>query len=123
MGNVGAALYLNGVGGRHFDTFLSLLGGGGHVVSFGAQNGVGLMFSGSGLIYNEATMQRLFLPAYLEGLSYSERQIQLEFVFQQPYSVGFQYPTAVAASLDNLPSVLDDVFVYGGKKDVVIVGK
>ncbi|ESL09694.1 nuclear receptor binding protein factor [Trypanosoma rangeli SC58] len=123
MGNVEAALYLNGVGGRHFDTFLSLLGGGGHVVSYGAQNGVGLMFSGSNLIYNEATMQGLFLPAYLEGLSYSERQMQLEFVLHQLYSVGFQYPTAVAASLDKLPSVWDDVFVHGGKKGVVIVGK
>ncbi|RNF05904.1 putative nuclear receptor binding factor [Trypanosoma conorhini] len=123
IGNVGAALYLNGVGGRHFDTFLGLVGGGGHVVSYGAQNGVGLMFSGANLIYNEVTMQGMYLPAYLAGLSYSERQTQLEFVLQQLHSIGFHYPTAVAASLDQLPSVWDDAFVHGGKKGVVSVGK
>ncbi|KAF8284972.1 putative nuclear receptor binding factor [Trypanosoma cruzi] len=123
IGNVGATLYLNGVGGRHFDTFLGLVGCGGHVVSYGAQNGVGLMISGSNLIYNEVTIQGLFLPSYLAGISYSERQTQLDFVLQQLSSMGFSYPTSVAASLEQLPNVWDDAFVHGGKKGVVIVGK
>ncbi|KEG08999.1 nuclear receptor binding factor [Trypanosoma grayi] len=123
MGNVGAALYLNGVGGRQFDTFLGLLGSGGHVVSYGAQNGVGMMISGSNLIYNEVTMQGFFLPSFLAGLSYSERQTKLDFVLQQLLSAGFSYPTSSAASLDELPRVWDDAFVHGGKKGVVIIGK
>lgn len=123
MGSVGAALYLNGVGGRHFDTFLSFLDNGGNVVSYGAQNGVGLMISGSNLIYNEVTMQGLFLPLYLANLSHSERQTKLEFVLQQLSSVGFSYPTLVATSLERLPTVWDDVFVHGGKKGVVVMSK
>ncbi|ORC85036.1 putative nuclear receptor binding factor [Trypanosoma theileri] len=123
IGNTGATLYLNGVGGRHFDTFLSLLGGGGHAVSYGAQNGVGLMVSGSNLIYNEVTMQGLFLPSYLETLSYNERQTQLEFVLAQLSSLGFSYPTTSASSLDDLPNIWDQVFVHGGKKGILVLSR
>ncbi|KAH9588759.1 alcohol dehydrogenase [Trypanosoma melophagium] len=123
MGNVGAALYINGVGGRFFDTFLGLLGSGGHVVSYGAQNGVGLMVSGSNLIYNEVTMQGLFFPSYLETLSYNERQTQLEFVLAQLLSLGFSYPTVSASSLGELPNVWDQVFVQGGKKGMLVLNR
>uniref|UniRef100_G0UQX9 enoyl-[acyl-carrier-protein] reductase n=1 Tax=Trypanosoma congolense (strain IL3000) TaxID=1068625 RepID=G0UQX9_TRYCI len=119
----GAALYLNAVGGRHFDTFLGLLGRYGHAVSYGAQGGVGLMVSGSNFIFNEVTMEGFFLPSYLASLTYEERQTQLEMVLQQLSSIGFKYPTTVATSLEDMPKVWDKCFVQGGTKGVVVVKK
>ncbi|KAH8605146.1 hypothetical protein ERJ75_001674900 [Trypanosoma vivax] len=123
LGNAGVALYLNATGGRHFDTFLGFVGSRGHVVSYGAQSGSGLMMSGSNFIFNEITMNGLFLPSYIKSLSYNVRQTQLEFVLQRLYSMGFSYPTTVAASLEDMPGVWDCVFVHGGTKGVVIPNK
>lgn len=118
-GTAGAALYLNGVGGPLFDSYVKMVGSGGQVVTYGAQNGFGLFISGSALVYRDLTMQGFFLPAYLAKLSYAERQTQLEFVLRELASIGFDYPTVTAKSLDELPSVWDDVFVRGGCKGVV----
>lgn len=123
LGGSAAALYLNAIGGRHFDTFLGLLGKGGHAVSYGAQSGVGLMISGSNIIFNEVTMEGFLLPSYLASLSYEERQTQLEVVLQQLSSVGFKYPTVVAPSLEKMPDVWDECFVHGGTKGIVVVKK
>lgn len=115
----GAALYLNGVGGKYFDTFFKLVGHGGEVVNYGAQNGFGLFFSGSTFIVKEATMQGFFLPAHLAGLSYGERQTQLDFVLRELAAAKFAYPQAVAASIEKLPEVWDETFVHGGKKAIL----
>lgn len=118
----GAALFLNGVGGRAFDAFLKLVRHDGHVVTYGAQSGFGLFFSGSSLIMKEISMQGLFLPTYWASISYEERQTQLDFVLQQLAEMKFSYPQAVVESLEKLPDVWDDVFVHGGRKAVLKVG-
>ncbi|CCW69064.1 unnamed protein product, partial [Phytomonas sp. Hart1] len=115
----GAALCLNGVGGRFFDSFMRLVAPGGEVVTYGAQNSFGLMFSGSSFISREITMQGFFLPFYLDSLSYQERQTQLDFVLRTLALVKYKYPVVTAQSLEKLPGVWDELFVRGGQKGVV----
>lgn len=117
----GAALYLNGVGGRSFDTFLQFSGPMSHVVTYGAQNSFGLFLSGSNLIYNEVTMQGLFAPTYLAAMSYKERQTKLDFVLSALSDAKLEYPTVAAASLEKLPEVWDEVYVKGGRKAIVSI--
>lgn len=123
VGKQGAALYLNGVGGRYFDSLLKCAGPMSHVVTYGAQNGFGLFISGSNLIYNEVTMAGLFAPTYLNGLSYGERQTKLDFVLKAVSQAGLAYPTVAAPSLEKLPDVWDDVFVKAGRKAIVNIAK
>ncbi|CCW61344.1 unnamed protein product [Phytomonas sp. EM1] len=115
----GAALYLNGVGGRFFDYFMRLVAPGGEVVTYGAQNSFGLMLSGSSFISREITMQGFFLPTYLDSLSYQERQTQLDFVLRALALEKFEYPVLTAESLEKLPEVWDELFVRGGRKGVL----
>lgn len=123
VGKRGAALYLNGVGGRYFDSLLKCAGPMSHVVTYGAQNGFGLFISGSNLIYNEVTMAGLFAPTYLGGMSHQERQTKLDFVLKAVAQAGLSYPTVTAPSLEQLPDVWDEVFVKGGRKGVVTIAK
>ncbi|KPA80825.1 putative mitochondrial nuclear receptor binding factor-like protein [Leptomonas pyrrhocoris] len=123
VGKHGAALYLNGVGGRYFDSLLKCVGPMSHVVTYGAQNGFGLFISGSNLIYNEVTMAGLFAPTYLDSLSYGERQTKLDFVLKAIAQAGLTYPMVTAPSLEKLPDVWDDVYVRGGRKGIVAVSK
>ncbi|KAG5487058.1 hypothetical protein LSCM1_07728 [Leishmania martiniquensis] len=122
VGVRGAALYLNGVGGRHFDSLLQCTGPLAHVVTYGAQNGAGLFVSGSSLIYNEVTMAGLFAPTYLSALSYEERQTKLDFVLKAIQEAGVVYPMVTAPSLEALPDVWDDVYIKGGLKAIVKIG-
>ncbi|CBZ23409.1 nuclear receptor binding factor-like protein [Leishmania mexicana MHOM/GT/2001/U1103] len=119
VGRRGAALYLNGVGGRYFDSLLKCVGPMAHVVTYGAQNGFGLFISGSSLIYNEVTMAGLFAPTFLKSMSYGERQTRLEFVLKAVQEAGIAYPMVTAPSLEKLPEVWDDVYVNGGRKAIV----
>jgi NADPH:quinone reductase-like Zn-dependent oxidoreductase len=123
VGKHGAALFLNGVGGRYFDSLLKCAGAMSHVVTYGAQNGFGMFISGSNLIYNEVTMAGLFAPTYLSGMPYGERQTKLDFVLKAIAQAGLTYPTVVAASLEKLPDVWDDVYVKGGRKGIVNISK
>lgn len=115
----GAALYLNCVGGPYFDTFMKMVGVGGNVVTYGAQNGPGLLLSGSNLIFRASTMHGLFLPTFMDSLSYSERQKRLETVLRDLHKAKFTYPQVVAPSLQGLPDVWDEVFLRGGRKGMV----
>ncbi|CAM36887.1 nuclear receptor binding factor-like protein [Leishmania braziliensis MHOM/BR/75/M2904] len=119
VGRHGATLYLNGVGGRYFDSLLKCTGPMAHVVTYGAQNGFGLFISGSSLIYNEVTMAGLFAPTYLNSMSYGERQTKLEFVLKAVQEANISYPMVTAPSLEKLPEVWDDVYVKGGRKALV----
>ncbi|EPY41957.1 oxidoreductase [Angomonas deanei] len=114
LGKDRVSLYLNGVGGDFFDHFLKKMALQGHVVSYGAQNGFGLNFSASPIIYNELTMAGFFLPHFLSKLSLAERQTQLDFVLSRLSEEGFSYPTT-PATLDNLPDTWDTIYVKGGK--------
>ncbi|KAG5511416.1 hypothetical protein JKF63_07379 [Porcisia hertigi] len=122
VGKRGAALYLNGVGGRYFDSFLKCTGPMAHVVTYGAQRGFGLFISGSTLIYNEVTMAGLFAPTYLNAMSHGERQTKLEFVLKALEEASISYPIVTAPSLEKLPEVWDDVYVKGGCKAIVKIG-
>ncbi|GET85784.1 nuclear receptor binding factor-like protein [Leishmania tarentolae] len=119
VGKRGAALYLNGVGGRPFDSFLKCVGPMAHVVTYGAQSGFGLFLSGSSLIYNEVTMAGLFAPTWLNSMSHGERQTRLELVLKAMQEAGVSYPMVTAPSLKTLPEVWDDMYVKGGLKAVV----
>ncbi|KAG5512011.1 hypothetical protein GH5_07965 [Leishmania sp. Ghana 2012 LV757] len=119
VGGRGAVLYLNGVGGRYFDSLLKCTGPMAHVVTYGAQNGFGLFISGSSLIYNEVTMAGLFAPTYLNSMSYSERQTKLELMLKAVQEADISYPMVTAPSLDKLPDVWDGVYINGGRKAIV----
>lgn len=123
VGKNGASLFLNGVGGRYFDSMLKCAGPMSHVVTYGAQNGFGLFISGSNLIYNEVTMAGLFAPTYLNAMSHGERQTKLDFVLKAVAQAGLTYPTVAAPSLEKLPDVWDDVYVKGGRKGIVHISK
>ncbi|KPI82741.1 nuclear receptor binding factor-like protein [Leptomonas seymouri] len=123
VGKRGAALILNGVGGRYVDSLLKCAGPMSHVVSYGAQRGFGLFISGSSLIYNEVTMAGLFAPTFLNSLSYAERQTKLDFVLKAIAQAGLAYPTVAAPSLEKLPDLWDDIYVTGGRKGLLRISK
>ncbi|KAK7196394.1 nuclear receptor binding factor-like protein [Novymonas esmeraldas] len=122
VGKRGAALYLNGVGGRYFDSLLKCAGPLAHVVTYGAQNSFGLFISGSNMIYNEVTLAGLYAPTFLNSLSHSARQTRLELALKAVKEAGLSYPTVTAPSLEKLPDVWDDVYVTGGRKGIVKIG-
>lgn len=120
MGDARASLFLNGMGGTQFDNFLKLMRhGGSDAVCYGAQNGAGLFFSGSNLIFPEVSIHGFYLPTYFFSLSYNERQVKLESVLDTLAAADFSYPTVTVNSLESLPEVWDSTFVQGGKKGMV----
>lgn len=119
IGQKNPQLYLNGVGGRSFNDFLKLVGSNANVVSYGAQNSFGLMWSCSNQIYKETTMSGFFLPRYLAATPYDERQTQLDFVLQCLASKGFSFPKEEAKGLESLPAIWDNTFVTGAAKGVL----
>ena len=119
LGTKKVALYLNGVGGRSFNEFLKLVGANGNVVSYGAQNSFGIMWSGSNQIYKEITIEGIYLPQYLRTLSYDQRQTQLDFALNAATDAKIKYPTEVVTALSDLPAAWDKVFVSGASKGLV----
>lgn len=123
LGGKNVALYLNGVGGRSFNEFLKLVGTNGSVVSYGAQNSFGLMWSGSHQIYKQVSMQGLYLPQYLRSLTYEQRQMQLDFALNAAAEAKLQYPTEKCSALAELPTTWDKVFVSGASKGLLTLKK
>lgn len=110
--------FLNGVGGKNFNDFVKLVGNNGDVVTYGAQNGFGLMWAGSNQIYNQLTLRGFFLPRYIRDTPYEVRQANLEALLKSIAAAGLSYPTE-QVKLDALPSVWDKTFVQGGSKGII----
>jgi len=113
------ALFANGVGGRYFNDFARLLGHEGVSVTFGAQNGFGLSWAGSNQIFNNTTHVGLFVPRYLAGLSYAERQAVFEAAVKA--SASLPYPTSIVKKLEDLPAEWDASYLNGGKKPILVL--
>ncbi|CUE69506.1 nuclear receptor binding factor-like protein, putative [Bodo saltans] len=112
--------FLNGVGGNNFNEFVKLVGNNGEVVTFGAQNGFGLMWAGSNQIYKQLTLRGFYLPRYLRDTSYEVRQSTLDAVLKSISASGAagKYPTE-QVKLEALPTVWDKTFVQGGSKGII----
>jgi NADPH:quinone reductase len=110
--------FLNGVGGNNFNEFVKLVGNNGEVVTFGAQNGFGLMWAGSNQIYKQLTLRGFYLPKYLRETPYEVRQANLDAVLKSISASGLKYPTE-QVKLDSLPALWDKTFVQGGSKGVI----
>ena len=118
VGPKGASLYLNGVGGRPFNNFLKVLGNRGTVVTYGAQNGFGLLWGGSQQIFNDLTMIGFSLPKYIKTTDHGAVQAELDEVLETFSSLNFKYPTK-DTKLDGLPQAWDEQFLSGGHKAVL----
>jgi NADPH2:quinone reductase len=112
----GAKLFLNGVGGKPFNCFCKLLGDGSTAVTYGAQSGFGLMWTGTQHVHKDFTHTGLNLARFLRDLSYEERQALLELVHSNAGKLA--YPTA-EVKLDALPKAWNDTYLVGGQKHVI----
>lgn len=117
-----ARLFLNGVGGRPVNDFLKLLSDNSAVqcVTYGAQNGRGLLLAGTQFVYKDLTMGGFFLPAFLRGLTPEARSALVNDVLASFAALKFEYPTIVVQGLDKLPAAWDSAFVTGGRKTFVV---
>ena len=109
------ALFANGAGGPSFNDFFRLLGPDGSCVTYGAQNGVGLMWAGSHQIFNGTKHLGFFAPRVLSEMSYDDRQAALVEAWKLS---NLKYPVESVKSLDGLGAAWDDMYVNGGKKFV-----
>jgi NADPH:quinone reductase-like Zn-dependent oxidoreductase len=113
-----AHLYLNGVGGPNFSEFIKLLGPDATAVTYGAQYGFGLMFSGGALIFKNTTLTGFSFPRYWGKLNAEQRQAEVDDVLTTFSKLKFEYPTK-ETKLDQLPGTWDDIFVNAGVKGVL----
>lgn len=109
-----AALLLNGIGGPLFNEMLKNVKPKGFAVTYGAQSGPGLLFSGSHFPARLVTHTGLFIPAYLNSLSHAAKQTQLEMVLEAMTRVDFSYPVS-SATLDTFQNTWDRIAAEGGK--------
>lgn len=118
LGEKDVRLFLNGVGGNNFNSFVKLVGSNGHVISFGAQNSFGLMWAGSNQIFKQLTFRGFFLPRYLAETPYEVRQSHIDELLRTLSSKDFKYPVE-QVKLGDLPQLWDKTFVKGATKGIV----
>jgi NADPH:quinone reductase-like Zn-dependent oxidoreductase len=111
------ALFLNGTGGKYFNDFARIVGRNGTTVTYGAQNGFGLMWAAGNQILSGANHVGFFAPRYLSRLDYAQRQKVLEEALDGQSSL--KYPVEAVTSLEALgEGAWDKAYLAGGKKYV-----
>ena len=106
------ALFANGVGGPAFNDFARLVDG--TCVTYGAQHGPGLMWSGGHQIFNGMSHVGFYAPRVLSKMSFEERQRAFEDALS---GAQVRYPFESVKNLEALStSVWDSTYLEGGKK-------
>lgn len=118
-GSAKARAFFNGSGGASFNAYLKLLADGGHCVTYGAQNGFGLMWSGSHHFWRDVTISGINTPRYLLGLTKEQRAAALRDAVVALSAAKFSFPI-VAASLDQFEAAWDDTVREGGGRKRVL---
>uniref|UniRef100_A0A7S1LQJ2 Alcohol dehydrogenase-like N-terminal domain-containing protein n=1 Tax=Neobodo designis TaxID=312471 RepID=A0A7S1LQJ2_NEODS len=114
VGDKRVALFANGVGGPAFNDFARLVRG--TCVTYGAQHGAGIMWSGGHQIFNGMDHVGFFAPRALSKMTLQER----DRTFQEALSgLEVKYPVEPVKSLEDLAlSAWDTTYLVGGKKCV-----